>query len=82
MSPDLATINLALDAMIKLVVLALLIFFVVVLKHLDEAIQRAGRSADSVHGVAQKIHNTLSARNMLKLAHSYFLKKAEKGDDL
>lgn len=82
MALDLTTINLMLDALIKLVVLSLLIFLVVVLKHLDEAIQRAGRSADSVHGVAQKVHDAISARSMLKLAHAYFLKRAEKGDKL
>lgn len=81
MTLDLAAINLVLDALIKLIVLALLIFMVVILKHLDDAIQRAGRSADSVHGVAKKVHNALSARSMLKLAHQYFLKR-DKGDSL
>jgi hypothetical protein len=81
MGLDLATINLALDALIKLVVIGILVFLAVILKHLDKAVQSAGRSADSVHGVAQKVHNTLSARNMLKMAQGYFLKKNE-GDKL
>lgn len=70
---DLASINMTLDIILKLVLLGILLGVIIVLKHLDKAIQQAGRSADTVHGLAQKLHNATSARaifNGLRKLHN------------
>jgi hypothetical protein len=79
MAIDLASVNMVLDVILKLVLLGIFVGVIIVLKHLDKAIQQAGRSANTVHGLARKLHSATSARTIIRGLRKMH-KKGEKID--
>lgn len=77
MTIGLTELNMTLDILLKLILLVILLGVIVVLKHLDESVKQAGRSADSVQELADKIHKVTSARTLLSGLKK--LHKAKKG---
>lgn len=66
MTVALAELNMTLDIVLKILLIVIFVGVLIVLKHLDKAVKQAGRSADSVHGLAKKLHNVTSARGLLR----------------
>lgn len=81
MTISLNELNMILDIILKLVLLVIMLGVLVVLKHLDKSVKQAGRSADSVQELVDKIHRVTSARNLLSgLKKIHKAKKGKKID--